>query len=147
MFRPVRFWRVSVSLILIWGGGSPPALAGHSGSIFFLPLQLHSQAGDGLSMVQFLIVKMSIRLSATSGVDHSSSPIVQGASLKPWEKTGLVFSRIKKILTVARKSWFHTLEVTYRIGSPSMHRVPKPGSSNKALSNFCVLISCGASSL
>lgn len=64
------------------GGGRPPAPAGQSGSIFFLPSQLHMQAGEGSSMVQFLELKSSRTLSGTSGVYQSSSPIVQGASLQ-----------------------------------------------------------------
>lgn len=63
------------------GGGSPPAPAGQSGSIFFLPSQLQKQAGDGSSMVQLLELKSCWTLSGTSGVFQSSSPIVHGASL------------------------------------------------------------------
>lgn len=80
--------------VLTSGGGRPPAPGGQSGSIFFLPLALQKQAGDGSSMVQFLEVKSCWTLSGTSGVSQSSSPIVHGASLRPGVKNGGVTDHI-----------------------------------------------------
>lgn len=79
---PSEFMSRSVSCGLTSGGGRPPAPAGQSGNIFFLPLQLQKQAGDGSSMVQFLELNSCWTLSGTSGMCQSSSPMVQGASLR-----------------------------------------------------------------
>lgn len=68
-------------MALTSGGGSPPAPAGQSGSILFLPSQVQEQAGDGCSMVQFLELNSCLTASGTGGVLQSSSPMVQGASL------------------------------------------------------------------
>lgn len=61
------------------GGGRPPAPAGHSGSIFLRPSQLHSHRGEGFSILQLPFIKMSLTLSGTSGTTHSSSNVLQGA--------------------------------------------------------------------
>lgn len=79
---PARPGPARPSSSLTSGGGGPPAPAGQSGSIFLLPSQLHKQAGDGFSMVQFLELSSCWTLSGTSGRFQSSSPIVQGTSLR-----------------------------------------------------------------
>ena len=66
---------------LTCGGGRPPAPGGHSGSIFLLLSQLHSQKGEGFSMLQFPIANMSHTVSETSGAAHSSSLIGQEPAL------------------------------------------------------------------
>lgn len=109
------------------GGGSPPAPAGQSGSIFFLPSQLQKQAGDGSSMVQFVERKSCWTLSGTSGVCQSSSPIVQGASLRDrkvindhtcnWLTIKDTGSNSKNMSPVKKKYHFH------RPNDERMHKI------------------------
>lgn len=72
----------SCFIALTCGGGRPPAPAGHSGNILFCFPQLHSQSGDGFSMVQLPLSKMSLTVWGTWGIAHSSSTAVQGVSLE-----------------------------------------------------------------
>lgn len=63
------------------GGGRPPAPGGHTGSIFLIFSLLHSQDGEGFSMLQFPFRKISSTDSGTEAVVHSFCPTVQGVSL------------------------------------------------------------------
>lgn len=60
MLGKFKFIGVGFSFMaLTCGGGRPPAPAGHSGSIRFRFPQLHSHSGEGFSMVQLPLSKMS----------------------------------------------------------------------------------------
>lgn len=50
-----------------WGGGSPPAAVGHSGSILRAPGPLHWQGGDGSARVQFPRRRTSSRAGEAGG--------------------------------------------------------------------------------
>lgn len=165
MFLPVRFCRVSVALSFIYkkthsyispsatvmdinwddpqpltsGGGSPPAPAGQSGSIFFLPWQLQTQAGDGSSMVQLSELNSCWTLTGTSGTSQSSSPIVHVASL--WRTVRVLGDPVGAVT-----HWYHH-PVSYWIGCPTMQRAPKPGGSRRAFCKLCIVASPGASLL
>lgn len=67
---------------LTCGGGSPPAPAGHSGSILLRPPQLQAHRGEGFSIDQLPLANMSVTLWETGGADHSSSTDSQVASLE-----------------------------------------------------------------
>lgn len=69
------------ALLPTCGGGSPPAPGGHTGSIFLIFSLLHSQDGEGFSMLQLPFKKMSKTESGTDAVVHSLCPTVQGVSL------------------------------------------------------------------
>lgn len=65
-----------------WGGGSPPAPAGHSGSILLRPSQLHSHSGDGFFIDQLPLSNRSFRLWETCGTNQSSLTAGQRESLE-----------------------------------------------------------------
>lgn len=110
-------FRVScTSCGLTSGGGSPPAPAGHSGSIFFLPSQLQKQAGDGSSMVQLLALKSCWTVSGTSGVFQSSSPIVHGASLRPGGRPSVIKCVNDRTPTVEDTNKINGLATVYKLG-------------------------------
>lgn len=66
---------------LTWGGGSPPAPGGHTGSIFLILSLLHWQVGEGFFIVQLPFWKRSTIVRGTGAVVQSSSPTKQGVSL------------------------------------------------------------------
>lgn len=78
-WAPVN-WR-TVKSPLTCGGGSPPAPGGHTGNIFLIFSLLHSQEGEGFSMLQFPFRRMSLTASGTEAVVHSFCPTMQGVSL------------------------------------------------------------------
>lgn len=149
------------------GGGSPPAPAGHSGSILLRPPQLHSHRGEGFSMDQLPLSNMSLTLWETCGTDHSSSSAVQGVSLE--HRNRQVYSSKSSFFSVcvdchvcdftetACRSTvdlfiFIFLNVrfllkTHSMGSPSMQRVPNPGSSVRAPRSLLMWGSSGKSLL
>lgn len=60
------------------GGGRPPAAGGQSGNMTFRWGVLHSQAGEGLDMLQFPFTKTSVTDWSTGGVNQLDSMGVHG---------------------------------------------------------------------
>ena len=149
-------WSIwSYLLLPTCGGGSPPAPAGHSGSILLRPPQLHSHRGEGFSMDQFPLSKMSFTLWETCGTDHSSSTAVQGMSLEHRDRPSLYLTPKPHFLCIWEDlwcTWLYFLKQafllkTHGMGSPSMQRVPNPGLSVRAPSSLFVWGSSGKSLL
>lgn len=124
------------------GGGSPPAPAGHSGSILFRPSQLHSHRGEGFSIVQLPLSNMLVTLWETGGTDHSSSTGLQEVPLKHREKNFIINSKNLFYAFLSQKK-----TTTHGMGSLSMQRVPNPGFSVRAPSSLLMWGSSGKSLL
>lgn len=78
-------------LVPTWGGGSPPAPMGHSGSMKLRWGVLHSQSGEGLAMDQLPLVKRSLTAGSTAGVNQSVAPA--GSHGRFLEKSRSLFLR------------------------------------------------------
>lgn len=128
-----------------WGGGSPPAAVGHSGSILRVPGPLHWQEGDGSAGVQFQRCSAS---STAGGV---------GGCLKPsgWDAGGhgpVLLNKHRREGRPPVRTWHRSRAEPPQLHTdPSavsfMQAVPKPGSSRSAANNRDVSASPGASLL
>lgn len=119
------------------GGGSPPAPGGHTGSIFLIFSLLHSQDGEGFSMLQLPFKKMSRTESGTEAVVHSICPTVQGVSLcQERGKANAVF-RTTTMVFAYKPSKYQTPQSPEEAGCSSMQPYLTELNSSEQQTRLC----------
>lgn len=137
MFLLVRSNIVSPVGSSRWGGGRPPAPSGQMGIMVSFVLVLHWQEGDGFLWFHAGLCKMLLTTGGTSGCSHSEVLLLQG-NLEGQE--GRNETQKHRVIVISSHN-------AHPSGSPSMHRVPRPGGFNKRAEKCFILGSYGLSLL